>query len=319
MSQGADLDKQGMKANRIHLYGPPEVIVFEDIEVPVPRFGEVLVKVAASGAGLWDTFIRSGASVLPQPLPLTLGAEIAGVVEAVGPSVVAFKPGEEVFGVTNARFTGANAEYAVATAAMIALKPRTLTYLYAASLPVNAVTAWQMLFDHAELAPGETVLVHGAAGNVGSYAVQFAHLAGAHVIATAAAQDIDKLKALGADKVIDFRAERFEETLKGIDVAIDTVGGGVQRRSFAVLRPGGRLISSVSKPNAQEAERRSVRAGFMLVDVDTPTLAKIASLIDEGKVNVEVGPVLPLEQLRVAHEMLEGIRPKPRGKIVIES
>ncbi len=308
-----------MKANRIHLYGPPEVIVFEDVEIPVPRFGEVLVKVAASGAGPWDTYIRSGASVLPQPLPLTLGAEIAGVVEAVGPSVVAFKPGEEVFGVTNARFTGANAEYAVALTAMLAVKPRTLTYLYAASLPVVAVTAWQMLFDHGELVAGETVLIHGAAGNVGSYAVQFAHLAGAQVIATAAAQDTDKVKALGADKVIDFRAERFDETLKGIDVAIDTVGGGVQRRSFAVLRPGGRLISSVSKPNAQEAEKRKVRAGFMLVDVDTPALAKIAGLVDEGKLNVEVGAVLPLEQLRVAHEMLEGIRPKPRGKIVIEN
>lgn len=308
-----------MKANRIHLYGPPEVIVFEDVEIPVPRFGEVLVKVAASGAGPWDTYIRSGASVLPQPLPLTLGAEIAGVVAAVGPSVVAFRPGEEVFGVTNARFTGANAEYAVALTAMLAVKPRTLTYLYAASLPVVAVTAWQMLFDHGELVAGETVLIHGAAGNVGSYAVQFAHLAGAQVIATAAAQDTDKVKALGADKVIDFRAERFDETLKGIDVAIDTVGGGVQRRSFAVLRPGGRLISSVSKPNAQEAEKRKVRAGFMLVDVDTPALAKIAGLVDEGKLNVEVGAVLPLEQLRVAHEMLEGIRPKPRGKIVIEN
>src|SRR5581483_380776 len=196
-----------------------------------------------------------------------------------------------------------NAEYAVALTAMLAVKPRTLTYLYAASLPVVAVTAWQMLFDHGELVAGETVLIHGAAGNVGSYAVQFAHLAGANVIATAAAADIDKVKALGADKVIDFRAERFDETLKDIDVAIDTVGGGVQRRSFAVLKRGGRLISSVSKPNAQEAEKRSVRAGFMQVDVDTPTLAKIASLVDEGKLNVEVGPVLPLEQLRVAHEM----------------
>ena len=157
-----------MKANRIHLYGPPEVIVFEEAEMPVPRFGEVLVKVAASGAGPWDCWVRAGSSVLPQPLPLTLGSDLAGVVEAVGPSVVAFKPGDEVFGVTNARFTGANAEYAVASTAMIAMKPRKLTYLYAASMPVVAVTAWQMLFDHGELASGQTVLVHGAGGNVGS-------------------------------------------------------------------------------------------------------------------------------------------------------
>jgi NADPH:quinone reductase-like Zn-dependent oxidoreductase len=202
---------------------------------------------------------------------------------------------------------------------MIAMKPRKLTYLYAASMPVVAVTAWQMLFDHGELASGQTVLVHGAAGNVGSYAVQFAHLAGAHVIATASAQDIDKVLGLGADKVIDFRAQRFEEELKNIDVAIDTVGGGVQRRSFTVLKPGGRLISAVSKPNAQEAERRSVYAGFMLVDVTTPALAKIASLVDDGKVGASIGDVLPLHQLRVAHEMMEGMRPKPRGKIVMET
>ncbi|MGE5159855.1 MAG: NADP-dependent oxidoreductase, partial [Gemmatimonas sp.] len=286
-----------MKANRIHLYGPPEVIVFEDTDVPEPRFGEVLVKVAASGAGPWDTWIRSGSSVLPQPLPLTLGSDLSGVVEAVGPSVVAFKPGDEVYGVTNARFTGANAEYAVASAAMIALKPRKLTYLYAASMPVVAVTAWQMLFDHGGLAPGQTVLVHGAAGNVGSYAVQFAHAIGARVIATVSAQDVDKVLALGADKVIDFRTQRFEEELKNIDVVIDTVGGGVQRRSFLVLKPGGRLISAVSKPNAQEAEKRSVYAGFMLVDVTTPALMEIAKLVDQGKLKVAVGQVLPLDQL----------------------
>ena len=125
--------------------------------------------------------------------------------------------------------------------------------------------------------------------------------------------------ALGADKVIDFRAQRFEEELKDIDVVIDTVGGGVQRRSFAVLKPGGRLISAVSKPNAQEAERRSVHAGFILVDVATPALAKIASLVDEGKLGVAVGTVLPLAQLRIAHEMMEGMRPRPRGKIVLET
>lgn len=308
-----------MKANRIHFFGPPEVIVFEEADTPQPRFGEVLVKVAASGAGPWDCWIRAGSSVLPQPLPLTLGADLAGVVEAVGPSVVAFKPGDEIFGVTNARFTGANAEYAIALTAMIAVKPKKLTYLYAASMPVVAVTAWQMLFDHGELAPGETVLVHGAAGNVGSYAVQFAHASGARVIATASAQDLDKVRGLGADKVIDFRAQRFEEELKDIDVVIDTVGGGVQRRSFAVLKAGGRLISAVSKPNAQEAEKRSVRAGFMLVDVTTPVLAKIASMVDDGKLSVAIGQVLPLDELRVAHEMMEGMRPKPRGKIVLET
>ena len=214
-----------MKANRIHQFGPPEVIVFEDVERPEPGFGEVLVRVEASGAGPWDCWVRAGSSVLPQPLPLTLGADLSGVVEAVGPSVVAFKPGDELFGVTNARFTGANAEYALASTAMIALKPGRLGFIEAASMPVVAVTAWQMLFDHAGLVPGETVLVHGGAGNVGSYAVQFARLAGARVVATASAQDIDKVQALGAEKVIDFRAQRFEEELKDVDVVIDTVGG----------------------------------------------------------------------------------------------
>src|SRR5215467_615907 len=172
-----------MKAARIHSFGGPEVIVVEDVPRPVPASGELLVRVAAAGVGPWDALIREGKSkVSPKP-PLTLGSDFAGVVEAVGPGAGQFNSGDEVYGVTNQQFVGANAEYAIASAGMIAPKPLRLSSLEAASLPVVAVTAWQMLFEHAHQEVGQTVLILGAAGNVGAFAVQFAANAGFHVIA----------------------------------------------------------------------------------------------------------------------------------------
>ena len=164
-----------MKAVRVHRFGGIDAIEYEEVAVPAPGAGQVLVRVRASGVGPWDAWVREGKSALPQPLPLTLGSDLSGVVESVGSGVSAFRPGEEVFGVTNARFTGANAEYAVAEAGMLAAKPRRLTHLEAASVPVVASTAWQMVWDHGAVGPAKVVLVHGAAGNVGAYAVQLAN------------------------------------------------------------------------------------------------------------------------------------------------
>ncbi len=308
-----------MKANRIHRFGPPEVIVFEDVGKPEPGEGEVLVAVKASGAGPWDAWIRVGTAKIDQPLPLTLGSDLSGVVEAVGPGVTEFQAGDEVFGITNSRFTEANAEYAVAAVGMIAIKPRKLGFIEAASMPVVAVTAWQMLFDHARLAPGQTVLIHGAAGSVGAYAVQFARMVRARVIATASARDIDYVYGLDADEVIDFRASRFEDGLDPVDVVIDLVGGDVQRRSLSVLKPGAILVSAVSKPDEGEAKRRGVRAEFILVDVTTAALTRIAGMVDAGEIATSVGAVLPLAELRTAHEMMEGMRTRPRGKIVLKT
>ena len=306
-----------MKANRIHQFGPPDVIVFEDVDRPVPGEGEVLVRVKASGVGPWDGWIREGKSVLPQPLPLTLGSDLSGVIEEVGIGVDDFKVGDEVFGVANPRFTNANAEYAVVSARMIARKPKGITDVEAASLPVVAVTAWQMLFDHGGIQSGQTVLILGAAGSVGSYAVQLARSAGARIVATASSKNADYVRSLGAERVIDYRMEFPSRDVGPIDLVLDGVGGEAQTKALAVLRRGGRLVSIVSEPDQSEARRSGVKATFMLVDVTSTALRSISELIEAGKLKTEVGTVLPLSELRQAHEMLEGTRPKVRGKIVL--
>ncbi|MEZ2130781.1 MULTISPECIES: NADP-dependent oxidoreductase [unclassified Sinorhizobium] len=306
-----------MMAYRVHEFGPPEIIRAERIERPVPGEGEVLIKVKAAGVGPWDGWIRSGKSVLPQPLPLTLGSDLAGIVEMVGPNVRGFEPGDAVYGVTNPRFIGAYAEYAVASAAMIAHKPKRIDDIVAASIPVIAVTARQALFDQARLNAGQTVLIHGAGGNVGGYAVQFARSAGLRVIATAGAEDIETVRSLGAAEVIDYHSQRFELKVTGADVVIDLVGGETQNRSFAVLKPGGKLISAVSQPDQELAERHGVTAAFFLVSVTTMQLEEISKLIDGGHLKSNVGTVLPVSKAIEAHEMLEGKRSHPKGKIVL--
>jgi NADPH:quinone reductase-like Zn-dependent oxidoreductase len=304
-------------AARVHRFGGPECISVETVPTPTPGPGEVLIQVGAAGVGPWDGWIRSGNSVLPQPLPLTLGSDLCGVVVAVGPGVTIFKPGNAVFGVTNGQFTGAYAHYALAQADMIALKPNALTAVEAASVPVIAVTAWQALFDKGHLESGQTVLVHGGAGGVGAYAIQFAKNAGAHVITTASAKDRDYVRELGADRIIDYKTERFEDTVKDVDVVVDLVGGDTQNNSFGVLKSGGLLVSAVSNPDQAAAERYGVTAFFFLVDVSTAALSTIASLLNEGKVKTHVGPVFELERAAEVHEILDGIRPRPAGKMII--
>jgi NADPH:quinone reductase-like Zn-dependent oxidoreductase len=306
-----------MKAVRVHRFGPPEVITLEDVPKPEPSNGEVVVEVKAAGIGPWDALIRSGKSALPQPLPLVLGSDLSGVIDSIGPGVEQFEVGDEVFGVTNERFTGAYAEYALAKAAMIAPKPKSLNHTHAASVPVVAVTAWQMVFDFARLSSGQSVLIQGGAGNVGGYAVQFARLAGALVIATISARDVSYVRSLGGVGVIDYRATRFEERVKEIDTVIDTVGGDTLDRSYGVLKRGGIVVSSAAQPSNEKAEHHGVRAVFFLVQVTTERLRKIAELIDAEKLRTEVGEVLWLDEARKGHEMLEGA-PHRRGKIVIK-
>jgi NADPH:quinone reductase-like Zn-dependent oxidoreductase len=308
-----------MKANRIHRFGSPQVIQLEEADRPLPGPEEVLVRVIASGVGPWDGWIREGKSVLPQPLPLTLGSDLSGVIETLGPDVQGFNIGDEVFGVTNPRFTGANADYAVASTHMIAAKPKTVSHIEAASVPVVAVTAWQMLFDHGGVKPGQTALILGAAGSVGSYAVQLAHAAGVRVIASASRDEAEYVRSLGADRVFDGRADGIPEDLNEIDAAIDAVGGEAQSRSLVTLRRGGVLISAVSQPDQSTADRLGVKAAFMLVDVTSATLSSISARLDANKLKTNVATVLPLSDARIAHEMLEGTRPRPRGKIVLQN
>jgi NADPH:quinone reductase-like Zn-dependent oxidoreductase len=304
-----------MKAARILRFGAPDAIVNDDVPQPQPASSQLLVQVKAAGVGPWDALIREGKSVLTLQLPLTLGSDLAGIVAAVGPGVPNFKTGDEVYGATNPQFTGAYAEYALASANMMAPKPQTLDFVEAASAPVVAVTAYQMLFDYAHATAGQKVLIHGGAGNVGAYAVQLARNAGLHVIATASSADTGYVRNLGASEVLDKNA-RFESVLSDVDVVIDTVGGETRERSLRVLKPSGILISAVSPIPEDVAKRYGARAVFFLVDVTTARLNIVADLFDSGKLVPHIGSVLPLEDARTAHEMLAGAPHKP-GKIVL--
>jgi NADPH:quinone reductase-like Zn-dependent oxidoreductase len=235
-----------VKAARIHSFGPPDVVVVEDVPMPSPGPGEVLVRVMAAGVAPWDALIREGKSkVSPQP-PLTLGSDLSGVVEQVGPGVTDFAPAEEVYGVTNPQFCGAQAEFAVAASGMIARKPQSLNYVEAASAPVIAVTAWQMLFQYAQATRGQTIIVIGAAGNVGAYAIQMAVDVGIHVVAIAHAADEALLRSLGAQTILDSSKPAFERDLPQVDAILDTVGGSTFERCVAALKPVGKLVTSVS-------------------------------------------------------------------------
>ena len=307
-----------MRAARIHRFGPPDVITLETIPRPYPGPGEVLVRVHAAGVGPWDAWIRAGQSALPQPLPLTLGSDISGTIEQLGPDVTVFAPGDQVFGVTNTRFTGGYAEYAVVTASMLAEKPHSLDHLHAAGIPVVSVTAWQALFEQARVGPGQTVLILGAAGNVGAFAVQLAHLTQAHVIATCGADDASYVQAIGADTIVDHRTGRFGSIARSADVVIDLVGGEIQMRSFATLKAGGTLVSTVAPPDQGLAARHGVKALFFLVEITTMHLTRLADMIDSGELRFRLGHTLTLDEASLAHEMLGCTRSRGKGKIVLD-
>ena len=221
------------------------------------------MRVRAAGVGPWDAWVRSGKSALPQPLPLTLGAEFAGVVEAIGEGVSGIAVGQPVFGATNARFTGAYAETAIADACRLALKPDRVSEIAAASTPVIAVTAWQALFEKAKVERGETVVIHGSAGGVGAFAVQLANAAGIKVIGTAKASDIPFVMTLGAEEAIDYRSERFESRAQNVDAVIDLVGGETQVRSFRDLEAR-RTANFIGLANRSGACRAARRGGAIL-------------------------------------------------------
>jgi NADPH:quinone reductase-like Zn-dependent oxidoreductase len=208
-----------MKAARIHRFGAPDVVVVEEVPRPAPAAGELLIRVAAAGVGPWDALIREGKSKVAPPPPLTLGSDLSGVVEEAGPNVSEFKKGA----VTNPQFCGANAQYAVARADMVALRPSRLSHVEAASVPVIAVTAWQMLFESGNAKPDQTVMILGAAGNVGAYAVQLAVNAGLQVIGVVGSKDIEHVKALGSQTVVNYQAGRFENAVRPVDLVLDTV------------------------------------------------------------------------------------------------
>lgn len=304
-----------MKAARIHRFGPPDVITIDDLPTPAPRPGEVLVRVACAGVGPWDAWIREHKSVVTVALPLTLGSDLSGIVEKVGDGVIRLSEGDQVYGVTNPQFIGAYAEYAVASEAMISHRPKSLDFIAAASVPVVAVTAWQMLFDYAKARSGQSVLILGGAGNVGAYAVQLAAEAGLTVYATASSQDIDYVRGLGAKEVIDYKAVGLEESVPIVDIVLDTVGGNLQARALTRIRTGGVLVSIVSEV-AQKPDS-SIQTMFFLVQVTSERLDILAERFNSGRLQPNVGTVLPFDKVQLSHEMLDGA-PHPRGKIVLQ-
>lgn len=304
-----------MKAVRIYSFGGPEVLRFEDLPIPAPEPGEVLIRVEAAGVNPIDYKIRSGEFKRPDlKPPLALGRDLAGVVEQTGRDVPHLKSGDPVYALLDGDH-GSYAEYVIAKAKDVVRKPAKLDYLHAAAVPLAAMTAWQGLFDHGQLQAGERVLIHGAAGGVGHFAVQFAKDRGAYVIATARAEDRDLLQKWGADEVIDYKSERFDERIRDIDLVLDLVAGETQERSWRCLRPGGRMISTLHPPSPLEASRHHAKGDWFMAEANGNELAQIGRLIDDGKVTVFVQRAFPMADVGRAHDHLE--HEHVRGKVVL--
>jgi len=319
--------KRNMKAIRIHEFGQPEVMKLEEVERPIPAPNEILVKVYASAVNPIDLKIRDGSVIsrlhVRLHLPIVLGWDASGIIEEVGSEVTGFKQGDEVFGIPNFPGDGSYAEYVAADAQKFALKPKSITFNQAAAVPVSAITAWDGIIRGGQVQPGERVLIHGAAGNVGHFAVQFAKWKGAYVIGTAKAADFDFLKKLGADEVIDYQNQKFEELLKDIDVVFDAAvpGSEMQLKSIKIMNKNGRLsttqgyplIEDVTKALAGKNARGHVIYGENKIH---GWLTEISRLFDENKLKVAINKIYPLVQVSDAHREAQ-IKRRP-GKLVLE-
>lgn len=302
-----------MKAIQLHQIDGPKSLLYEDAPKPVPKDNQVLVRIYATAITptefeWYPTFhtLEGGMRLFP----IILGHEFSGVVEAIGSDCMGVQVGDPIYGVSDWFINGAQAEYCLTVPASIAPKPVTLEHTQAAAVPISALTAWQALIDRAHLSSGQRVLIHGAAGGVGSFAVQLARHQRAHVIATASAANIDFVKALGADEVIDYRITPFETVVSDVDVVLDTVGGTTRDRSWGVLKNSGRLITIAS--DAEGAKEQRVRNAFFIVEPNRNQLVNISHLLDTGVLRSAVGTVFSMENFRDAYEQ------KPvRGKNVL--
>ncbi len=304
-----------MRAVRFHDYGPPSTLVVDLVARPEPKAGEVLIRVHAAGVNAIDWKFRAGylKQFMPLELPHTPGLDVAGTVVAVGPDVTEFAEGDDVFG----RGAGSYAEYAIARVATLARKPAGLTFEQAATLPIGGVTAWVGLFDIAHLEAGQRVLVQGGGGGVGSIAVQLAHWKGAYVIATTSAGNAEHVRALGADEVIDYGAQKFEDVVRDVDVVLETVGGEIAERSWGVLKPGGIMVVVAGMADAEKAAALGVRtSGVRPPEVTAPILEELAQLASAGALVPQVGPVFALAEAAEAHATSE--TGHGRGRIVLQ-
>src|SRR5947199_2416241 len=302
-----------MRAACLRARGGPEALAYE--EAPQPHHGEGAVLVRVHAAGVMHTELSwvptwTTQAGEPRPLPVIPGHEFSGEIAALGAGVRDVGVGNLVYGLNDWYRDGASAEYCVARVADIAHKPAGIDHVHAAATPISALTAWQGWVERAGLAAGQRVLIHGAAGGVGTFAVQLARWRGARVTATASAANLDFVRSLGADEVIDYRAERFEDVVRDVDVAFDTVGGETLERSWGILKPGGRLVT-VAASGERTADER-IRAAYFIVEPSRTQLAEIARLVDGGALRPAVGAVFPLAEARPAYQH------KPsHGKVVL--
>lgn len=302
-----------MKAIRLRARGGPEAFAYEEAPEPHPDEGEVLIRVLA--AAVTPTELAWGPTWTtptgePRRFPIILGHEFSGEVAEVGRGVMDVAAGDLVYGLNDWFRDGALAEYCVARAAEVAGKPRSVDHLSAAVTPISALTAWQGLIERGRLVAGQRVLIHGAAGGVGVFAVQLAHWRGAQVIGTASANNVAFVHGLGADQVIDYRAKRFEDVVHDVDVVFDTVGGETLERSWGVLKSGGRLVTIAASGEGSQDPR--TREAFFIVQANRAQLAEIARLIDAGQLRPVVDSAFSLAHARQAYEH------KPaHGKVVL--
>jgi len=312
----SDEKKAKMKAVRIHTYGGPEVLVYEDVARPEAAAGEVLLRVHAAGVNPADWKTRSGPARPGAMLPMILGWDVSGAIEALAPDVTEFHEGDAVYGMIRFPQAGATyAEYVAAPVAHLAHKPATIDHIHAAAVPLAGLTAWQALFEKAHLTAGQTVLILGAAGGIGHLAVQLAKSQGAYVLGTASTHNIEFLHRIGVDQAIDYTTTVLETAVHNVDIVFDTVGGEARERSLRVIKQGGTLVSIVFGRRSAEQTAAGVNVQGMLVQPNAAHLGQIALLIDAGKVHITVDTVLPLADARKAHELSETHR--TRGKIVL--
>jgi NADPH:quinone reductase-like Zn-dependent oxidoreductase len=306
-----------MKAVRIHAYGDRSVLQFEDTPKPEVKPDDALVRIVAAAVNPIDWKIRQGhlKAFVPYVFPLTLGWDFSGVIEALGSEVSSFAVGDAVFSRPDVRRDGSYAEYIAVRAVELARKPKTISHVEAASIPLVGITAWESIVAVGALAAGQTALIHAASGGVGSLAVQIAKWRGAHVIATTSKANVELVRSLGADQVIDYRNERFAEKVKDVDLVIDTIGGEVQASSWSVLRRDGILVSTVSVPSVERAAALGVRSAHILIGPDAAVLDQLAGLVDSGKLRTLIGGEFALQNIADAHALSETSRTV--GKIVI--
>ena len=312
----AQSSKPMMKAIVVHEYGGPEVLKYEDVPRPEPKENEALVRVIAAGVNPVDALIRTGkyAKFFGTTVPLIPGYDIAGIVEKTGAKITKLKAGDSIYAYV--LWGGGYAEYAVATEGEATAKPKSLNYIEAAAVPLVALTAWQALIDTAKLSAGQTVLIHGGSGGVGSMAIQIAKARGAKVIATASTSNQELLKQLGADVAIDYTKTKFEDVAKDVDVVLDSVGKDTLARSYGVVRKGGIIATLVAEPDQAELDKHGIRGAAISVKPNASELAEITKLIEEKKIKPVVSQVLPLTEAVKAQE--QAATHHTRGKIVLK-